>query len=58
MEEEEQELSYKLRGEKSLPSAILLSKWSPRMDVIALALEDGSVRYGYTYHAHFGGVAT
>ncbi|XP_019855536.1 PREDICTED: anaphase-promoting complex subunit 4-like isoform X2 [Amphimedon queenslandica] len=43
MEEEEQDLSYKLRGEKSLPSAILLSKWSPRMDVIALALEDGSV---------------
>lgn len=43
-EEEQQQLSYKLRAEKSLGSVILLGKWSPRMDVIALALKDNSVR--------------
>lgn len=37
------ELSYKLIAEKALNGKILAMKWSPKMDVIALAMEDNSV---------------
>ena len=43
-EGDEEQLSYKLRAEKSLNVQVLLMSWSPKMDVIALGLADNSVR--------------
>lgn len=34
---------YKLRSEKTLSGDIVAVQWSPKMDLLALALKDGSV---------------
>lgn len=38
-----EELAYKMRGEKSVTNEVILMKWSPKMDVVALAFSDKSV---------------
>ena len=43
-EEEESRLCYRQRKEHSSGGEITLMKWSPTMDVIALAFADNSVR--------------
>ena len=35
---------YKLRSEKTLSGEVIAVQWSPKMDLIAFALKDGSVR--------------
>ena len=35
---------YKLRSEKTLYGEVIAVQWSPKMDLIAFALKDGSVR--------------
>jgi len=36
-------LCYKLRSEKTLSGDTVAVQWSPKMDLLALALKDGSV---------------
>lgn len=36
-------LCYKLRSEKTLSGEVVTVQWSPKMDLIAFAMKDGSV---------------
>lgn len=42
-DESDNKLCYKLRSEKTLSGEIITVQWSPKMDLIAFALKDGSV---------------
>ena len=42
-EESSSEPCYKLRSEKTLSGEVITAQWSPKMDLIAFALKDGSV---------------
>lgn len=42
-DEIDSKLCYKLRSEKTLAGETVAVQWSPKMDLLALALKDGSV---------------
>ena len=42
-EESSSKPCYKLRSEKTLSGEVIAAQWSPKMDLIAFALKDGSV---------------
>ena len=38
-------LCFKLSSEKSSPGDIVVLQWSPKMDLLAMAMKDGSVSF-------------
>lgn len=52
MDESRSCLCFKLSSEKSSPGDIVALQWSPKMDLLAMAMKDGSVRV--MYHACIG----
>ena len=48
-DESSSNLCYKLRSEKTLSGEVIAVQWSPKMDLIAFALKDGSVSINSVY---------